>query len=249
VNNICCHLKREDLAQDYSQKTLSFDSQTSDTNECVRPSLSYGAVPTTCFSNDYELPHAECHGFITGYQNEREKDVEQENFVSDGSECTNFASYGPTDCFSYSEQMERSTCAECTNTLEEIAKEDHMATPTYTRSNSMTTSGSYGKSLNEEDSKIRKRGNAIEVTPVDPPSGKILTGKQFYLQNAELEWELVTIENWNSWNGTWEVRGADGMPFPASPIALKSEEEYIFLSRERKFSSRSFQSFSQVTKN
>jgi len=89
---------------------------------------------------------------------------------------------------------------------------------------------------------VRKRGKAIMIKPIDRPGGKFLNGKHFYLQIAGGEWEKVTIEHWNSWNGTWQVRGSGGMAFPAAPIALKSEEEYGFLSRERSIKSRSFKS-------
>jgi len=243
VSNLCCHIKRDDLGREFKESTLSFESLPRDTKECGRPSLSFGVVPTTIFSADHALPHGELHGFRPGCQNEREKDIEQENFVSEGSEYTNFASCNSTECFSYPETVERTTCIEYSKTQEESMKVDHMVAHEYTKSNSMTTSGS-GKSRYEEDSKIRKRGIAIDVKPIDPPGGNILTGKQFYLQNPELEWEAVTIEKWNSWNGTWQVRGLDGTAFPASPKALKSEEEYRFFSRERNFSSRSFKSFS-----
>jgi len=92
---------------------------------------------------------------------------------------------------------------------------------------------------------VRKRGKAIMIKPIDRPGGKFLNGKHFYLQIAGGEWEKVTIEHWNSWNGTWQVRGPGGIAFPAAPIALKSEEEYGFLSRERSTKSRSFKSLAE----
>jgi len=90
----------------------------------------------------------------------------------------------------------------------------------------------------------RIRWNAIELKPVDPPGGKFFEEKQFYIQNAERQWEVVNIERWNPWNGTWQVKGEDSDSFPAAPIALKSKEEYEFLSRERKVKPRSFGSVS-----
>jgi len=102
------------------------------------------------------------------------------------------------------------------------------------------------KTSDWKDSKLRKRGNAIEVKPIDRPTGKFLPGKQYYLQNAELQWEAVTIESWNFWNGTWQVRGENGVAFPATPTALKSEEEYRFFTMERSFSFRSFSSMEEI---
>jgi len=99
-----------------------------------------------------------------------------------------------------------------------------------------------GKSVDSTPLEVRKRGKAIMIKPIDRPGGKFLNGKHFYLQIAGGEWEKVTIEHWNSWNGTWQVRGSGGTAFPAAPIALKSEEEYGFLSRKRSIKSRSFKS-------
>jgi len=100
-------------------------------------------------------------------------------------------------------------------------------------------------SIDTKPSEVRRRGKAIQVKTVDRPGGKFLNGKEFWLQNNKGEWENVTIENWNPWNGTWQVRGAGGTAFPAAPIALKSEEEYGFLSRDRSIKSRSFKSLAE----
>jgi len=107
-------------------------------------------------------------------------------------------------------------------------------------------------SSSNEDSLIefpileRIRSNAIELQPVKAPGGKFLSEQQFYIQNANCEWEIVSIESWNPWNGTWQVMGEDGISFPAAPIALKTKEEYEFLSRERVFRTRSFGSLSEI---
>jgi len=102
-----------------------------------------------------------------------------------------------------------------------------------------------GNLTEEVSSPVRVRGKAIDVTTLESPGGKFQYGKKFYLQNAGGTWEIVTIENWNHWSGTWQVRGADGTAFPAAPIALKTEEEYGFLSRERLVRARSFKSFAE----
>jgi len=94
--------------------------------------------------------------------------------------------------------------------------------------------------------KERVRSNAIEIMAVDSPGGMFCEEKQFYVQNPESVWEIVNIEGWNPWNGTWQVKGADTVSFPAAPIALKSKEEYEFLSRERTVKPRSFGSFSDT---
>jgi len=102
-----------------------------------------------------------------------------------------------------------------------------------------------GKCVNTKPLEVRKRGKAVVVKPVARPEGNIQNGKQFYLQNAGGEWEKVIIQNWNSWNGTWQVKGEEGRAFPAAPLALKSEEEYGFLSRERSIKTRSFKSLAE----
>jgi len=94
--------------------------------------------------------------------------------------------------------------------------------------------------------KERIRSNAIEIKPVDSPGGIFCKEKQFYVQNQESVWEIVNIERWNPWNGTWQVKGADSVSFPAAPIALKSKEQYEFLSRERIVEPRSFGSCSET---
>jgi len=94
--------------------------------------------------------------------------------------------------------------------------------------------------------KERIRSNAIEIKPVNSPGGIFCKEKQFYVQNQESVWEIVNIERWNPWNGTWQVKGADSVSFPAAPIALKSKEQYEFLSRERIVEPRSFGSFSET---
>jgi len=89
----------------------------------------------------------------------------------------------------------------------------------------------------------RVRSSAVELKRIKRPGGKFLSDNHFYLQHATGEWERVTIESWNPWNGTWQVRGEDEKTFSAAPIALKNEEEYVFLSRKRSFKPRSFGSF------
>jgi len=93
----------------------------------------------------------------------------------------------------------------------------------------------------------RVRSNAIELTTVDPPSDKIFKDTQLYVHNIDKEWEAVSIVSWNAWNGTWQVKGTDSECFPAAPSALKSKEQYEFLSRERIVYPRSFSSFSEAT--
>jgi len=82
--------------------------------------------------------------------------------------------------------------------------------------------------------------NATEFKPVDPPGGKFVIEKQFYIQNSESQWEVVNLERWNSWNGTWQVKGEDSDSFPVAPIELKSKEQYEFVSRAPKVKPRSF---------
>jgi len=101
----------------------------------------------------------------------------------------------------------------------------------------------------EASSPVRKRGKAIDLIPIERPEGKFVNEKEFFLQNAEGGWENVTIENWNPWNGTWQVKGVDGTAFPAAPIALKTAEEYGFLSRERRVRPRTFTGISETSPN
>jgi len=138
---------------------------------------------------------------------------------------------------------EQTKCARCSKLdAEQQVEDDELIIPP------IDTDESDGETLDETvSSPVRMRGNAIDLIPVESPGGKFLHGKEFWLQNPEGGWERVTIENWNHWNGTWQVRGADGTAFPAAPIALKTEEEYRFLSRERNVRSRSFKSFVDAT--
>jgi len=105
---------------------------------------------------------------------------------------------------------------------------------------------SQGSSMRDSLSHIptleRIRSNAMELKIFEAPQGKFVSEHEFYIQDADCNWEKVCIESWNPWNGTWQVRGEDGMTFPAAPIALKTKQEYGFLSRERVFTSRSFSS-------
>jgi len=78
-----------------------------------------------------------------------------------------------------------------------------------------------------EPSSERLRSSAIDIKTFSSPDGKFLSEKQFYTQSGNGEWENVSIEDWNSWNGTWQVRGSDDRTFAAAPIALKSKEEFF----------------------
>jgi len=77
----------------------------------------------------------------------------------------------------------------------------------------------------------RVRSNAIELKPAKAPQGKFVREKQFYVRKSYGDWESVRLESWNAWNATWQVRGADDISFSAAPIALKSKEDYEFLSK------------------
>jgi len=101
-------------------------------------------------------------------------------------------------------------------------------------------------SLSETHILERIRSNAIELEPTEAPQGKFVREKQFYVRKSYGDWEIVCLESWNSWNATWQVKGGDGKSFPAAPIALKSKEEYEFLSRNRVVNSRSFGSLSEA---
>jgi len=109
--------------------------------------------------------------------------------------------------------------------------------------NAAIACGSVADSSRETPTLGRVRSNAVELKPVKRPGGKFLTDDRYYLQHATAEWECVTIESWNPWNGTWQVKGEDDKTFPAAPIALKNKEEFVFLSRRRSIKPRSFGSF------
>jgi len=103
--------------------------------------------------------------------------------------------------------------------------------------------GTGADSFHELPTLERVRSNAVELKRIKRPGGKFLSDNQFFLQHATGEWECVTIESWNPWNGTWQVKGEDDKTFPAAPIALKNKEEFVFLSRRRSIKPRSFGSF------
>jgi len=96
-----------------------------------------------------------------------------------------------------------------------------------------------GTPTTEKPELERQRSNAIQIKSVEAPK-EFREGNQFWVQDPLGHWERVTIETWNHWNGTWQVRDSFGESYPASPIALKNENEYAFLSRERVFEDRRF---------
>jgi len=101
--------------------------------------------------------------------------------------------------------------------------------------------------ISETPTLERVRSNAIELKPAEAPQGKFVREKRFYIRKSYGDWESVCLESWNSWNATWQVRGGDGISFPAAPIALKSKDEYEFLSRNRVVNCRSFGSLSETS--
>jgi len=244
-----CPKGQRNLAQQFEQNKVIFNSQTDDANESGRSSLSCGVVPITRVSREEELPSGQAEEFRLCHKIEREKDKQQDSYISEESGTTTMASYTLNDYILYPERMEGDTWTEASIQNEEVVKEGLKVTITGSTSCSTSKPDCDGEVSDWKDTKLRKRGNAIEVKPIHRPIGNFLPGKQFYLQNGDLEWEAVTIESWNFWNGTWQVRGEDGMDFPAKPNALKSKEEYTFFTRERRFSFRSFTSGSEISTN
>jgi len=88
----------------------------------------------------------------------------------------------------------------------------------------------------------RERRNAVRLDSYEMPSG-VYKGDRRYIQFGNDTWETVTIDSWNHWNGTWQVLDTNGRSIQAAPIALKTEDEYRFLSKERTIRYRSFGSF------
>jgi len=88
----------------------------------------------------------------------------------------------------------------------------------------------------------RERRNAVRLDSFEMPSG-VYKGDRRYIQFGNDIWETVTIDGWNHWNGTWQVLDTNGRSIQAAPIALKTEDEYRFLSKERTIRYRSFGSF------
>jgi len=104
--------------------------------------------------------------------------------------------------------------------------------------------GHHEASRSREDSFIppnngRDRTNAVRIDTHEMPSG-VYNGDQRYIQFGNDIWEPVTIDCWNYWNGTWQVLDASGRSIQAAPLALKTEDEYRFLSKKRTISYRSF---------
>jgi len=91
----------------------------------------------------------------------------------------------------------------------------------------------------------RERRNAVRVETYEMPRG-VCKGDRRYIQFGNDIWETVYIEGWNHWNGTWQVSDTNGHSMQAAPLALKTEEEYRFLSKEREIRYRSFGSFGSV---
>jgi len=85
-----------------------------------------------------------------------------------------------------------------------------------------SNSGESVLGLKVEGSSERMRSGAIDIKTVNSPKGKFLSEKQFYIQRGNGEWESVSIEHWNPYNGTWQVKGSNDQTFAVAPIALKS---------------------------
>lgn len=92
-----------------------------------------------------------------------------------------------------------------------------------------------------QPSNVRQRRNAIKVDTYEKPSG-LFKGDRRYIMFGSGLWETVTVDNWNHWSGTWQVIDSGGRSFQAAPLALKTEEEYRFLSKDRTCGHRSFAS-------
>lgn len=92
-------------------------------------------------------------------------------------------------------------------------------------------------------SNVRQRRNAIakKVDTHERPRG-LYKGDRRYIQFRSGLWETVTVDNWNHWNSTWQVIDSSGRSMQAAPLALKTEEEYQFLSKPRIIGYRSFAS-------
>jgi len=223
-------------------------SQTDDIFEIERSSVSFGVVPK------FKVPIEEFYGSVDGFRvcpkNENETDKEQpDSTLWEESGNNSVSSHCLDDYIKTLERTERDTWDDSDNQDDQISGGKSKITfARYTLGSTSKVGGDW-KTSDNKDPRSRKRGNAIEIKPVACPIGNLLPGKQYYLQNGELQWEAVTIENWNFWNGTWQVRGENGVAFPARPSALKSEEEYRFFSRERSFSCRSFSSTEEISLN
>jgi len=107
--------------------------------------------------------------------------------------------------------------------------------------------GHHEASRSREDSFIppshgRERQNAVRVDTFEMPSG-VYKGDRRYIQFGNGLWETVTIDGWNCWNGTWQVSDTSGRSIQAAPLALKTEDEYRFLSKDRTIRYRSIGSF------
>jgi len=103
--------------------------------------------------------------------------------------------------------------------------------------------GQHEASRSREDSFVppshgRERQNAVRVDTYEMPSG-VYKGDRRYIQFGNGMWETVTIDAWNHWNGTWQVLDTSGRSIQAAPLALKTENEYRFLSKERTIRYRS----------
>jgi len=249
-NTSCNHLsfcpnKRETLDKELKQNAVTFMVNNNVTNERGKRTLSFGISPRNIFSQEHALPSRHLVGFLSECQSESENDTERDSLVSVEKNSVGLASYPIADCISYADGEKSDTYAGGPSSVEEVLEDGGLVA--HTQLSGTIISDNCGKLSHELDSTVRMRQDAIQVTPIEPPDGNFHTGQRFFLQNSGLEWEMVTLEHWNHWNGTWQVRGEDGISFPAAPIALKNDEEYEFLSRERIFRSRSFKSIVETS--
>jgi len=239
---ILCTNKREHLDEKLKENAVHFMLNSGDINTRWNRTLSFGAPPKNIFSQESAFPSRQNVGFLPVCHSESEKDTERDSPALVEKNIFSLASCHIPECTSYRNGESGAKYVDSSISDGKVFEKGGFIDHTERRFSGTIRSDCHGESSHEKGAAVRMRRDAIQVTPIEPPDPKFMSGKQFFIQNSGYEWEMVILEHWNHWNGTWQVRGEDGISFPAPPIALKNDEEYEFLSRKRSFRLRSFNS-------
>jgi len=244
-----CPNRKEYLVQWLKQDAVKYKVNTcvmTVINERGKRTASFGVVPKKIISQEQVVSSRQRAGFSTTVYSESENDTERDSLASYRSFSTwtscQIAEYSP-----HFDEEESAKRVDGTIADGEVADKCGIVQHAKIRRSCMIRSNWCRKSSYEKYSTGRVRRDAILVNTIDPPDRKLFLGKTFFLQNSAFDWERVTVEHWNCWNGTWQVRGEDGISFPAAPIALKNAKDHEFLTRERSIRLRSFNNQMEIT--
>jgi len=247
ISDVCARTdicdSNENIVREFQQKALTFHSRDGNNR-----GQSFSMVPKITSTRDSEW----LSSMSTLNSSERYEKYPSSSFIDYQQDSSSESLLYNEDSENLDGKVEKSISQLCTNfsSQDELEKGENVGCSLSEKGSKQDDchviegdGGSMRDSMGDIPTLERIRSNAMQSKLVEAPQGKFLSEHEFYIQTADCNWERVCIESWNPWNGTWQVRGEDGMSFPAAPIALKTKQEYEFLSRERVFMTRSFGSY------